>query len=161
MTFSIDQNVSRVPVNMRATTSPPHIVPAYAFTDQYFLIGTSTVPSSTVPSDVSPPAARPENPKNRSRLDRGAAALIPEIAAARQRHPMYFDTRAEPAGFNPRLQERVAEVHLRVHRRQRVLPRRGQHLEERAVPVVARIRVAGRPQVAAAQPRPQRRVVQR
>src|SRR5688500_11024746 len=68
ITFSSDQNVSRLLVNIRETTPPPHMVPAYPFTDQYFRIGTSTVPSSTVPSDVSPPAARPENPKNLSRL---------------------------------------------------------------------------------------------
>ena len=52
---------------------------------------------------------------------------------------MYFDTRAEPAGFNRQLRERVAQVHLRVHRRQRVLARRRQHLEERAVPIVVAI----------------------
>ena len=50
------------------------MTPAYPFTDQYFLIGTSTVPSSTVPSEVSPRAARPEKPKNLPRL---AVAPLP------------------------------------------------------------------------------------
>ena len=64
------------------------MVPAYAFSDQYFLIGTSTVPSSTVPSAVAPPAARPANPKKRPVLDVAPLPLIPEVGATRQRHPM-------------------------------------------------------------------------
>src|SRR5688572_7643405 len=66
---------------------------------------------------------------------------------------MYFDTRVEPAGFNHRLRERVAQIHLRISRRQRVLPRRWQHLEERVVAVVVPRTVARRPEVAGAQPR--------
>ena len=69
--------------------------------------------------------------------------------------------RLKPAGFNRQLRERVAEVHLRVDRRQRVLPRRGQHLEERAVAIVLAVAIAGRPQVAGAQPRPYGARVQR
>ena len=88
---------------------------------------------------------------------RGAAALIPEVGAAGEVECMYFDTRAKPAGFNRQLRERVAEVHLRVDRRQRVFPRRWQHLEEGAVAIVVAVAVAGRPQVARAQPRPVRR----
>ena len=63
ITFSKYQNVRRVPLKLCFTTSPPHRVPAYAFTDQYFFSGTSTVASSAVPRPVCPPAARPENPK--------------------------------------------------------------------------------------------------
>src|SRR5688500_18260699 len=74
ITFSRDQKISGLSVNHRDTTPPPHIVPAYAFTDQYFLIGTSMVPSSTVPSDVSPSAKRPAKPKKRSPL---AVAPLP------------------------------------------------------------------------------------
>jgi hypothetical protein len=38
---------------------------------------------------------------------------------------MHFDTRAEPARFHEQLREEIVQVHLRVYRRQRVLPGRG------------------------------------
>ena len=53
---------------------------------------------------------------------------------------MYFDTRAEPCEVQRSVARTASlQVHLRIDRRQRVLPRRRQHLEEGAVAIVVPI----------------------
>ena len=47
--------------------------------------------------------------------------------------------------FHEQLREEIVQVHLRVYRRQRVLPGRGQHLEKSAMALIIPVGIAGCP----------------
>src|SRR5207237_2322809 len=82
------------------------------------------------------------------------AAVVPAVAGRSEADAMpvepHVDVRPRP---REQLREQVGVVHLAVERALRVLTNGWQHLEEGAVSIVRRIAIAGRVQIAAAQPR--------
>src|SRR5215510_14153014 len=87
-------------------------------------------------------------------LLRRAASEVPGVACRGQPHAMQVQTDIDARAWpGKQLGEQIRVVHLAVERGLRVAANGRQHLEERPMPVVGWIAVAGGVQISAAQPR--------